>query len=403
MARRFGAKQVMAASLAGLAVVVVAPRVLAADDTRGTVVRVVDGDTLVARVAGEEITIRLLNVDTPETKDPALPVQCMGPEATEFLTERLPEGTEIGLEYDVEREDAYGRTLAGVFEGGLLVNAEIAANGLGVPMLIDPNDKFYGEVAVAYDNAVRDEKGLFAPNIECTLAAEVKALEAQTAALPSELGADPQASVDAATSAVDDGTVLVAALADPQRLAAGGNGVLGLPGARTYLDRLRDRSTAALATANGHRDSLAGQKIVREREEEAARVTAPPPRVEEDVADQVPGTESQSSAPRSRTENKKSGSTEQSTPDGPPEKKVVKAEKTKKKEPREEKAPERQSEPPKKESRESQAPAPKEESSGGGGKSSCVPYGPEYPHAGGPAYSGKRYGMPGGKTYRRCS
>src|SRR5699024_4494525 len=59
-------------------------------DGHGEVVRVIDGDTLVALVGGEETTIRLLNVDTPETKDPDEPVQCLGPEATEFLTERLP-------------------------------------------------------------------------------------------------------------------------------------------------------------------------------------------------------------------------------------------------------------------------------------------------------------------------
>ena len=51
-----------------------------------SVVRVIDGDTLVANVSGHEKTIRLLNVDTPETKDPNQAPECLGPEATDFLT-----------------------------------------------------------------------------------------------------------------------------------------------------------------------------------------------------------------------------------------------------------------------------------------------------------------------------
>ena len=48
----------------------------ARDESRATVSRVIDGDTLVARVAGTDTTIRFLNVDTPETKDPNAPVVC---------------------------------------------------------------------------------------------------------------------------------------------------------------------------------------------------------------------------------------------------------------------------------------------------------------------------------------
>lgn len=41
-----------------------------ASQSVATVVRVIDGDTVEAKVAGRSTTIRLLNVDTPETKDP---------------------------------------------------------------------------------------------------------------------------------------------------------------------------------------------------------------------------------------------------------------------------------------------------------------------------------------------
>ena len=63
-----------------------------ASQSVATVVRVIDGDTLEAKVAGRITTIRLLNVDTPETKDPNRPPECLGQEATEFLSSQLPSG-----------------------------------------------------------------------------------------------------------------------------------------------------------------------------------------------------------------------------------------------------------------------------------------------------------------------
>lgn len=51
--------------------------------TTATVAKVVDGDTIDVRYDGETHRVRLLNVDTPESVDPAKPVECLGPEASE--------------------------------------------------------------------------------------------------------------------------------------------------------------------------------------------------------------------------------------------------------------------------------------------------------------------------------
>ena len=101
---------------------------------RATVLRVVDGDTLKVDLAGVETTVRLLNVDAPETKHPNTPVDCLGPEASRFLTQLLPSGTGVELEYDGETLDRYARTLAGVWLKNDLVNAEVARAGLGAPV-----------------------------------------------------------------------------------------------------------------------------------------------------------------------------------------------------------------------------------------------------------------------------
>ena len=73
--------------------------------------RVIDGDTLELD-NGEDV--RLIGVDTPETKHPKKPVERFGKEATAF-TMRLVEGQEVRLAYDQQRKDKYGRTLAYVY------------------------------------------------------------------------------------------------------------------------------------------------------------------------------------------------------------------------------------------------------------------------------------------------
>lgn len=90
--------------------------------------RVVDGDTIVVQGVGR---VRLIGVDTPETVDPRRPVERFGREASAF-TKRLLEGRRVRLEYDRERTDRYGRTLAYVhLPDGTLANAEIIRLGYG--------------------------------------------------------------------------------------------------------------------------------------------------------------------------------------------------------------------------------------------------------------------------------
>lgn len=96
------------------------------------VVRVVDGDTL---VLSPNEPIRLIGVNTPETKKK--PVQCFGPEASEF-TKMMAEGKTIRLELDEANarqghKDIYRRRTLGYIylEDGMLLNAEIIRQGYG--------------------------------------------------------------------------------------------------------------------------------------------------------------------------------------------------------------------------------------------------------------------------------
>lgn len=96
-----------------------------------SVVRVVDGDTIVVSLDNVEEKIRLIGINTPETVDPRRPVQCFGKEASEQM-KRLVESKLVRLEYDDSQSyrDTYGRILAYVYtEDGQMVNRKMIADG----------------------------------------------------------------------------------------------------------------------------------------------------------------------------------------------------------------------------------------------------------------------------------
>jgi micrococcal nuclease len=139
-----------------------------ADVAVAVVERVVDGDTVIVDVDGERTRIRLLNIDTPESVDPNRPDECLGAEASAFLAELLPVGTEVRLGYDEERQDQYGRTLAAVFLGdGTLVNAEIARAGLGEAVVYGGNDRYLSAVRAAEAAATDAGVGLHSSGLDC--------------------------------------------------------------------------------------------------------------------------------------------------------------------------------------------------------------------------------------------
>ena len=112
-----------------------------ATSTEAEVVRVVDGDTVEARVGGEIEDVRYIGVDTPESVKPDTPVECYALRASHF-NERLVEGKAVRLEYDAERRDVYGRLLAYVYLGDRFVNAELVRRGFATTLAIPPNTRF---------------------------------------------------------------------------------------------------------------------------------------------------------------------------------------------------------------------------------------------------------------------
>ncbi len=131
---------------------------LPANAVPAELVRIVDGDTIVVRINGEsgQETVRLIGIDTPETKKPNTPVQCYGKEATAFTT-KLLSGKKIWLEHDVSNRDQYGRLLRYVWvESGssyLLANEEIVSLGYGTAGDYPPDTHYHKRLFAALENA----------------------------------------------------------------------------------------------------------------------------------------------------------------------------------------------------------------------------------------------------------
>ena len=124
------------------------------------VVRVVDGDTIDVLIGGEQLRLRYIGVDTPETVDPRRPVGCFGKEASAHNRE-LVEGKTVELEKDVSETDRFGRLLRYVWLDGRMVNAQLVEEGYATASTYPP-DVRHAELLAALQTEARTEgRGLW--------------------------------------------------------------------------------------------------------------------------------------------------------------------------------------------------------------------------------------------------
>ncbi|MBM3730286.1 MAG: thermonuclease family protein [Actinobacteria bacterium] len=129
----------------------------------GVVVSVADGDTFDLEMAGERETVRLIGLDTPETKHPTKGVECWGPEASDFTKSLLVPGTRVRLVRDAEARDRYGRLLAYVYlaDTNVFVNRELIRLGFARPYPFEPNTIHKATFADAAWEAQGARRGLW--------------------------------------------------------------------------------------------------------------------------------------------------------------------------------------------------------------------------------------------------
>jgi micrococcal nuclease len=133
-------------------------------EANASLVRVVDGDTVVVDIGGQRETVRLLGIDTPETVKPNSPVECFGPEASANTKRLLPKGVALRLVRDVEARDDYGRLLAYVYlaSDGSFVNLQIVRQGYATLLTFPPNIAHVDEFVAAAQTAQQANLGLWA-------------------------------------------------------------------------------------------------------------------------------------------------------------------------------------------------------------------------------------------------
>lgn len=125
--------------------------------------RVVDGDTVhVVDENGNNLNLRLLLIDTPETVHPNEPVQPYGKEAAARLTELLNNANQLYIEYDEgEKQDHYMRDLVYLYTDDVSVHEVLLEEGLARVGFIYEQQRYLEEFRAAEQYAKDNQLGIW--------------------------------------------------------------------------------------------------------------------------------------------------------------------------------------------------------------------------------------------------
>lgn len=143
--------------------------------TEAHIVTVIDGDTIVAQIGAHREHVRLIGIDTPESKSNHRAemqahsrgidqdtILALGNHAAQHTRSLLPKKSVVYLEFDVEKRDRYQRLLAYVWlPNGHMANEEIVRSGNAYILSVPPNIKYRERLAVAFRHARANKKGLW--------------------------------------------------------------------------------------------------------------------------------------------------------------------------------------------------------------------------------------------------
>ena len=135
-----------------------------ADAQQATVVRQVDGDTVVLRGRGtgplpaEPTRVRVLLVDTPEVSGQP---ECFGRQAADRLAELAPDGAVVQVQADRDRLDRFGRTLLHVWADGVNVGEALLREGYATVLVVRPNELHLPAFEAAEQEAEQADRGLW--------------------------------------------------------------------------------------------------------------------------------------------------------------------------------------------------------------------------------------------------
>ncbi|HLD03371.1 MAG TPA: thermonuclease family protein, partial [Candidatus Dojkabacteria bacterium] len=126
------------------------------------VTKVVDGDTFNLLLNDKTETVRLIGIDTPETKAPNKPVECFGQEATVKLTSLIA-NKKVSIEFDPSQgeRDSFGRLLLYVWIDSTFVNEEMIKQGFAYEYTYNLPYKYQAEFKAAQNTAKNNGLGLW--------------------------------------------------------------------------------------------------------------------------------------------------------------------------------------------------------------------------------------------------
>ena len=124
-----------------------------------TVLRVIDGDTIIVDLDGVEERVRYIGIDTPERARDGKS-ECWAEEAT-AENEAWVEGKKVQLIPDISDRDTYGRLLRYVYVDDTFVQAKLIEAGVAKAIRIEPDTAEYRTLKDLETNARTEEKGLW--------------------------------------------------------------------------------------------------------------------------------------------------------------------------------------------------------------------------------------------------
>ncbi len=133
-----------------------------------TIIRVIDGDTVIVDFYGREESVRMIGVDAPESvsKDETENT-IYGEYASQYTKNHLQEGMVVYLTFDVEKYDRYDRLLAYIWIGkdlndiNNLYQKKMVEDGYAVAIRYEPNVRYHSFLEECMDEAAAKECGLW--------------------------------------------------------------------------------------------------------------------------------------------------------------------------------------------------------------------------------------------------
>ena len=133
------------------------------DKEKVTLSKCIDGDTARFILNGEEIKVRFLGIDTPETKHPTKGEEPFGKKASNYTCNKLTKAEKIEIEYDEKSNklDRYDRHLAWVFVDDKLLQNELVKKGYAEVKYLYGNYKYADILKESEEKAKKNKVGIY--------------------------------------------------------------------------------------------------------------------------------------------------------------------------------------------------------------------------------------------------